>query len=191
MELCCPATRSRSRLTAPPYRPALPVLVTPLTRPRLAATPHFARFLPSLRFATPFQCAFAPRPAAASARRALLASRRPAHSLRPCLSAFICSLHGVANFIEEQPGCRGSARRGSCNSLRWRLRRRQRHKLAQPMQPSRQEDHHNLNPGLQVHVGNVVAPKRLRSWVMESRGDCGEKVADVANALFNNRYHRA
>ncbi|KAE8768185.1 Pantothenate kinase 2 [Hordeum vulgare] len=62
-------------------------------------------------------------------------------------------------------------------------------KLAQPMQPSRQEDHSNLNPGLQVHVGNVAggAQASQQSLGHGMQGDCGGEVTDVANALFSNQ----
>lgn len=62
-------------------------------------------------------------------------------------------------------------------------------KLAQPMQPSGQDDHHNLNPGLQVHGETVDggANASQQSVGHGMQGDCGGEVTDVANALFSDQ----
>lgn len=61
-------------------------------------------------------------------------------------------------------------------------------KLAQPMQPSRQDGHQNLNPGLQVHGGTVDGGADASQQSM-GHGMQGE-VADVANALFSDQVPR-
>ncbi|KAF6996836.1 hypothetical protein CFC21_013129 [Triticum aestivum] len=60
-------------------------------------------------------------------------------------------------------------------------------KLAQPMQPSRQDGHQNLNPGLQVHGGTVDGGADASQQSM-GHGMQGE-VADVANALFSDQMY--